>query len=59
MYPNGVDKVVWLLSGLRCDEIIRLRLGCIRWQSEDVTVPWSDEVLPTVDPKLRTVNLES
>ena len=27
--------VVWLLSGLRRDEIVRLRLGCIRWKADD------------------------
>jgi integrase len=38
--------VVWLFCGLRSDEWCRLRLGCIRWQREDVTIPWTDEVLP-------------
>ena len=28
-------SVVWLFSGLRWDEIRRLRLGCIRWQQDD------------------------
>lgn len=26
--------MVWLFSGLRTDEIRRLRLGCIRWQED-------------------------
>ncbi len=26
--------VLWLFAGLRSDEIMRLRLGCIRWQRE-------------------------
>ncbi len=38
--------VVWVYSGLRSDEIIRLRFGCIRWQREDVTIPETGEVLP-------------
>ncbi len=37
---------VWVYSGLRSDEIIRLRLGCIRWQRETVTVPETGELLP-------------
>jgi hypothetical protein len=31
--------VTWLFSGLRSDEIVRLRVGCIRWQHDDVAVP--------------------
>jgi integrase len=38
--------VVWVYSGLRTDEIVRLRVGCVRWQREDVTVPETGEVLP-------------
>ena len=38
--------VVWLFAGLRNNEILRLRVGCIRWQSEDATVPGTGEVLP-------------
>jgi site-specific recombinase XerC len=26
--------LTWLFAGLRCDEISRLRLGCIRWQAD-------------------------
>jgi integrase len=37
---------VWLFAGLRSDEIVRLRVGCVRWQQGDVRVPGSDEVLP-------------
>jgi len=37
---------VWVYSGLRADEIARLRLGCIRWQREDVSVPETGEWLP-------------
>lgn len=48
-YPLELVKavaVVWLFAGLRVSEIIRLRVGCIRWQREDVTVPGTDEILP-------------
>jgi integrase len=38
--------VTWLFAGLRNNEIIRLRLGCIRWQREDATVPGTGELLP-------------
>ena len=39
-------SVVWLFAGLRSDEIVRLRVGCVRWQSDDVFLPASHEVLP-------------
>ena len=38
--------VVWLFSGLRLDEIRRLRVGCIRWQREDVVIPGTEDILP-------------
>jgi integrase len=38
--------VVWVYSGLRTDEIIRLQVGCVRWQREDVTIAETGEVLP-------------
>ena len=34
-YPIELVKAVavaWLFTGLRRDELVRLRLGCIRWQ---------------------------
>jgi integrase len=31
-------SIVWLFSGSRNDEIVRLRVGCIRWLSESVPV---------------------
>jgi integrase len=34
--------LTWLFSGLRSDEIARLRVGCVRWQREDVPVPAQD-----------------
>ena len=37
--------MVWLFAGLRQDEILRLRAGCIRRQIEDVAIPPTDEVL--------------
>jgi integrase len=38
--------LVWLFAGLRKNEILRLRLGCIRWQAHDVTVPETGDTLP-------------
>ena len=38
--------VTWLFAGLRNNEILRLRVGCIRWQREDVIIQGSGEVLP-------------
>ncbi len=38
--------VVWCFAALRSDEIWRLRVGCIRWQHEDVMIPESGESLP-------------
>lgn len=30
--------LVWLFAGLRSDELVRLRLGCIRWQNDTVSM---------------------
>lgn len=38
--------LVWLFTGLRADEICRLRVGCIRWQKDDLVVTGTDEVVP-------------
>lgn len=38
--------VTWLFAGLRNNEILRLRVGCVRWQKEDATVPSTGETLP-------------
>lgn len=41
-YPIELIRAItltWLFSGQRSDEIARLRVGCARWQPEDVTVP--------------------
>jgi integrase len=31
--------ITWLFAALRMNEILRLRIGCIRWQREDVAIP--------------------
>lgn len=38
--------MVWLFAALRSDEIARLRVGCVRWQQDDVTIPATGETLP-------------
>jgi integrase len=38
--------ITWLFAGLRRNEIVRLRVGCIRWQRDDVTVPGTGDSLP-------------
>ena len=41
-YPLVLGRalaVVWLFAGLRSDEIVRLRVGCARFQQRDVAVP--------------------
>jgi integrase len=38
MYPLALVKataIAWLFTGLRSDELARLRVGCIRWQPSD------------------------
>ena len=43
-YPTELTRalcIVWLFAGLRCDEIKRLRVGCVRWQREAVPV-WGE-----------------
>lgn len=37
--------VAWLFAGLRSDEFRRLRVGCVRWQREEVRIPGVDEIL--------------
>jgi len=47
-YPVEMCKalaITWLFAGLRVNEIVRLRLGCVRWQREDVEVSGSIETL--------------
>ena len=38
--------ITWLFAGLRNNEICRLRLGCIRWQKDAVTIPGTTDTLP-------------
>jgi integrase len=38
--------VVWCFAALRSDEIVRLRVGCVRWQYEDVMIAETGERLP-------------
>ncbi len=38
--------ITWLFAGLRNNEICRLRLGCIRWQRDTVTIPGTTDTLP-------------
>ena len=48
-YPMELIRALtltWLFSGLRSDEISRLRTGCIRWQHDGLPIPGdSREVL--------------
>lgn len=38
--------LTWLFAGQRSDEIVRLRVGCVRWQHDDMPIPGdSSEVL--------------
>ncbi len=49
IYPLEMVRalaVVWCFAALRSDEIVRLRVGCVRWQYEDVMVPETGEILP-------------
>jgi len=49
VYPLAMIRalaVVWCFAALRSDEIVRLRVGCVRWQYENVTVPETGEILP-------------
>ena len=49
IYPLEMVRavaVVWCFAALRSDEIVRLRVGCIRWQYEDVMIPETGAVLP-------------
>jgi integrase len=41
-YPAELCRalaITWLFAGLRVNEIVRFRLGCIRWQNNDVAIP--------------------
>jgi len=48
-YPVELSRalaVLWLFAGLRNNEILRLRVGCIRWQAHDIIVPGTGDILP-------------
>lgn len=48
-YPVEMCKALdltWLFAGLRNNEIVRLRLGSIRWQKEEVHIPGPAKKLP-------------
>jgi integrase len=48
-YPLEMVRAVtvtWLFTGLRSAELRRLRVGCVRWQREEVVVAGTLEVLP-------------
>jgi len=48
IYPLELVRavaVVWCFAALRTNEIRRLRVGCVRWQSEDVMVPETGDIL--------------
>lgn len=48
-YPLELVRAVvltWLFAGLRSDEIYRLRVGCVRWQREDLPLAGTDDILP-------------
>jgi integrase len=49
VYPLELVRavaVVWCFAALRNNEIRRLRVGCVRWQYEDVMIPETGETLP-------------
>lgn len=49
IYPLEMVRavaIVWCFAALRSDEIVRLRVGCVRWQYEDMMVTETGEVLP-------------
>ncbi|TMC56523.1 MAG: hypothetical protein E6J21_15010 [Chloroflexota bacterium] len=48
-YPLALVRalaLLWCYGALRVNEILRLRVGCIRWQREDVIVAETGEQLP-------------
>jgi integrase len=49
LYPLEMVRaivIVWLFAGLRSDELRRLRVGCIRWQHDDIVIPGTEVVVP-------------
>ena len=48
-YPVELVRAVaavWCFAALRSDEIVRLRVGCVRWQYEEVMIAETGEMLP-------------
>lgn len=48
-YPLEMIKaivIIWLFAGLRSNEISRLRVGCVRWLQNDITIPGTHEIIP-------------
>jgi integrase len=49
VYPIEMVRaiaMVWCCTALRSNEIGRLRVGCIRWQHDDVMIPETGDILP-------------
>lgn len=49
VYPFEMVRalaLVWCFTALRSNEISRLRVGCVRWQHDDVKIPETGEILP-------------
>ncbi len=49
LYPLSMVQAItitWLFAGIRNNEIIRLRTGCIRWQKDDIVIPGFNQVVP-------------
>ncbi len=40
--------MVWLFAGLRSDEIMRLRVGCVRWSDQAAALEAADGTLPGI-----------
>ncbi len=48
-YPLTMMRAIaitWLFGGLRSDEVARMRVGCIRWQSSDAARPEGSSASP-------------
>jgi integrase len=51
-YPMELIRALtltWLFSGLRSDEISRLRTGCIRWQHDGMPIPGNSREILAAD----------
>ena len=51
-YPMELIRALtltWLFSGLRSDEISRLRAGCIRWQHDGLPIPGNSREILAAD----------